>query len=188
LISALSGSLDDEDHAELLEVPIQRAAALLPTGRRRDIVVDQLLGYLEVDKIQDPAFRSRLKELLAAGDLPRPSEPAGWQASWESPDLRDIVGAEVHETLAQIERDALTELVAALRGTEGEADGPALLNVQHAFLRIVETAGLDAEPVQELITSAAQRLAREPSVRPSTPIGDVVAQVLIDKANGDLPS
>jgi hypothetical protein len=69
-----------------------------------------------------------------------------------------------------------------VRNVEVEGTHDALLSPEPL------ARGLDAEPVQELITSAAQRLGREPSVRPSTPIGDVVAQVLIDAANGDLPS
>ena len=190
LLSALSSTLDGADHAELVEMPIRRAAALFPAdeGEWRDRVTDQLLGCLEVEKIQDPELRSRLETLLAAGDPPRPAERAEVDATWQPVDLSDIVGHEVHEALTETAKDALDALRAALTATEGAAvEGSALLELEDALRRAVEANGPDVGAVQELITRAAERLAREGSVRPETPIGELVAKILIDATNEDQP-
>jgi hypothetical protein len=188
LMRALSGKLDDQEHVELLETPIQRAAAFFPPGKveLRDSLLDQLIACLEVEKIQDPALRSRLRTQLAAGNPRRPPEPSRAEAFWLPLELSDILGAEVHDGLTESARDALGELHAALTTTEGDAaDNVDTSDLEHALVRTVETDGLDAEPAQELITHAAERLARERHVQPATRLGELVATVLIDATNGD---
>lgn len=190
LMSALSSRLDGANHAELVEAPIQRAATLFPPdeGKWRDNAIDQLLACLQFEKVQDPDLRSRLKTLLAAGDPPRPPDRAGVEAYWEPLELGDIVGPEIHDLLTETAKDALNELRAALTATQSDtAESATLSDLEHALLRSVETDGLDAEPVQELITRGAERLARERSL-PGTRLGELVARILIDAAVGGQPS
>lgn len=188
LMSALTSVLDGSDHAELLEAPIRRAAASFPpdASEWRERAVDQRLGCLDVAKIQDPKLQSRLERVLAAGDPPDIPEPGGVETFWEPLDLRDVVGAEVHDALTDTARSALDALRTALAATESDtAEVGALSDLVDALRQVMEADGRDAEPVHELITRAAERLGREPSVQPGTPVGDFVGRILIDAANRD---
>ena len=186
LMSELTNKLDGTDHEELLEVPIQRAAALFPenSGEWRDRAVDQLLGRLDVSRVQHPDLRSRLTNLLAEDDLPEISKPARVEVSYEPLSLRDVLGAEVHDSLAEAEKDAFNALQEAFSAAENDATERAVSDLARALEQAGEAEG-KAEPVRELITRAAESLARDPAVRPGTQIGELVARILIDGAGGD---
>ena len=188
LMGVLSRTLDAADHARLLEDPIRRAAALFPpdAAEWRERAVDQLLGCLDVTRAQDPELRSRLTALLAAGDPPQISEPREVEMISQPVELVDILGGEVHDELGDGARDALDKLRSALDASQSNSAESPVTPLANALERVVvESKAVEAEPVRELITRAAERLARDPSVQPGTDLGELVAQILTKAATED---
>lgn len=188
LMGILSRRVVPADHARLLEEPIRCAAAMYPADavEWRERAVDQLLGCLDVDRVQDPELRSRLTAMLTAGDPPEIPEPGGVETFWEPLDLRDVLGNEIHDTLSDGAKNALDALRAALDASEDDDARSSVSALVTAIERVeAEPPGLDAEPVRELITRAAERCARESTVEPGADIGELVARILLDASSGD---
>jgi hypothetical protein len=188
LIRLLSGTLDIADHAKLLEEPIRRAAALFPphAAKWRERTIDELVSCLDVTRVQDPELRLRMMRMLAEGDPPKTPERVGLEEFSELLDLRDVLGGEIHGRLGEGARNALDELRLALAGTEGDGAISTVPAIAAALDRVVVEPGiLNAEPVRELITRAADRLAQESSVQPQTDLGELVAQTLLSAASDE---
>lgn len=188
LMGELSKTLGPVDHARLLEEPIRRAAALFPpdADESRERAVDQLLGCLDVARVQDPEFRLRLSNVLAVGDPPALPEPGRVEGFWEPSELRDALGRELDDGLSGSARSALEDLYTALAASEGDgAESPTAALGAALQIAVADEGIPDAEPVRELITRAAERLARESSVRPGNALGELVAQILLKAATDD---
>jgi hypothetical protein len=86
LMRVLSPILGTEDHRRLLEEPIRRAAALFAPDHDqwREGAVDQLVGYLELARVQDTALRNRLAGLLGGDGPPAAPEPPRFTGGWSS--------------------------------------------------------------------------------------------------------
>lgn len=185
LMKALSTVLDGRDHERLLEEPIRRAADLYGDNMAdwRERTVDQLLGCLQPERVQDGELRARLEAIMAEEGPPTIAEPADIQGSWEPTDLQDILGAEVHASITTAARTALDELRHALDRTQ-ELTPDEFVDPLAPALRsaTAEAGSLEAAPAQELITRAAERLSRAQSVTPGTEVGDLVLNVVVAAA------
>jgi hypothetical protein len=144
LMRVLSGTLDTAEHAKLLEEPIRRAAALFPphAAERRERAIDELVGCLDVTRVQDPELRLRLTRMLAAGEPPRTPEPGRSEGFSEPLDLRDVLEGEVHDRLGDGARNALDELRLALAGTEGDGAISTVPALAAALDRVVVEPGV----------------------------------------------
>ncbi len=181
LMTALSPTLGPREHEELLEEPIQRAAALYPpdAAEWRERAVDQLVGCLDPDHVQSPELQARLARLLTDDGPPAIPEPSGVEVFCEPTGLADVLGAEVHNTLIESARAALEDLRRALDATQNEmADDPVAVLEPALRAAVAEAGPAPAEPVQELITRAAERLTQESAVRPGTALGRLVIELV----------
>jgi hypothetical protein len=183
LMGVLSAALEPEQHSRLLEQPIQQAAELFPldAAHWREQAVDQLLGYLDVSRVQDSAMRERLANLLAGDGPPRAPEPSRITAGWSSIDLAEVLGQDTYNALGDDARTALEELRRVLSITENGGEDTAAL--ENSFrCAVAETAGVTAETVHELVTRAADRLTGSPAVLPGTDLGELVVTILFEAA------
>ncbi|MDP9386848.1 MAG: hypothetical protein M3Q48_02690 [Actinomycetota bacterium] len=185
LMKSLTAALDARDHEELLETPIRRAADLYEEdmAKWREQALDQLLGCLEPGHVQGADLRSRLEAILARGGPSTIPEPADVDLSWQPTDLQDIVGADVHATLTTAAKAALDELRRALHKAQEVVPDECVAALAPALCAAVKEAGsVDAGPVQELITRAADRLSQASSVVPGTAVGDLVVDLVLAAA------
>lgn len=184
LMKATTTLVDGPDHADLLEAPIKRAAELFrpEAAEWQERALDQLVGCLDLARIQDPELHARLERLLMEGEPPAIPDPGTVESFWEPLDLRDVVGADVHDTLSEAATTELNSLRTALGAVESAADADAIAALVDALQRVMELDGLTAEPIQELITRAAERIGREPYVLPDTPVGELVVGILMAAA------
>jgi hypothetical protein len=181
LMRMLSPTLEPEDHRRLLEEPVQRAAALFAPehAQWREEALDQLVGYLDVTRLQDTALRDRLAGLLAGDGPPAAPEPPKIVSSWSSLSLAEVIGNDTYAALGDGARSALDDLRTMLEvAVNGEVAPPGL---EAAFRCAVAAAGtIDAASVRELITRAADRLALDPAVLPDTDLGALVVGLVLD--------
>jgi hypothetical protein len=147
-------------------------------------MIDQVLGCLDVSRIQDSGFRQRLRRALDSGDRHDVPRPRRVETFTERLTLRDALGDDVHDALDAVDRTALDELRDALDQAERDRAGAdELATLGAALLAIVTDHGdLDAEPIQELMTRAADRIAREPSTVPGNDLGELVVRLLLAAA------
>lgn len=89
LLRVVAPALSSEEHAHLVEQPIKNAARLFQPGQEkwRDRCLDQCLGFLDPDRVEDPELLTRLRALLAEeGPPPVPQRPP----LVTDPDLVDV--------------------------------------------------------------------------------------------------
>jgi hypothetical protein len=185
LVRALSPTLSPRDHAELLETPIRRAAALFPSGAEewRDRAVDQLLLCLDVFHVQDESFRERINVLLEANDTPPIPEPSRPEAYSRALTMREVIGEEAHDQLDDAARAGLEDIYETVREYN---DNPSTDVLQRLGTMLI---GLPAavfeftrEPIADLVMGAAERLSRASFVTPDSELGGLVFRILIESA------
>jgi hypothetical protein len=190
LMQVLSTTMEPEQHRRLLEEPIERAAELFSPDHAqwRDRAIDQLLGYLDVSRLQNPALRERLAALLAGGEPSRAPGPSRFISERRALDLAEVLGPDTYDALDDDARAALDQLRLALNTSErntSEPDGPdTTARLQAALEAAVATAGdVTAGRVREFVTRGAERLACSSTVVPGTEIGELVVGLLLEAAS-----
>jgi hypothetical protein len=190
LIRALSPIVSDTEHDEL-ELAIRDAPQLLPTldGEREKRIVDQLLGCLDPARVRDPALSDRLAKMIGNNELLEIPVPGDMEMIYESTTLRDYLGDEGHEELADSDRDVIADLRKSVdAATQGDAPEliPPLERALRRALHVPQARlGLNTTPskrVWQLIIDAADVLARKSTPTPDSDLGASVVSLLLEAA------
>jgi hypothetical protein len=189
LLRAVAPALTSEEHARLIEQPIKNAACLFQPGQEewRDRRLDQCVGFLDPDRVEDPELLTRLRTLLAGeGPPPVPQRPP----LVTDPDPLDVaqIGDAVRlvaPAAAAPAQIALAELKALI--DTGPDDGmTAVARLGETFGR-AEASGRTTEPGHAVLARAAERLAGDPTLIPGTDLGEAVVRVVLESAPGKAP-
>lgn len=191
LITEISPLLEGAQH-EALEAAILAAAALIetPPAERANHLLDQLVGRLSLDKIQDATLAERARGLREAGATPAIPGPSEVTTSVEPATLREYLGPQEDDQLDPRQRDALETLRQQLDTLPPASSiTPAEVAALEEALQVVLQSGTTSPnhigPGSELVFRAIDALLRiSPSLDPASDLAAQFIPLLLAAARG----
>ena len=180
LIRAVAPTRDDDEHRRL-EAEVVGIPATGYAGHLRD----RLLGALDRSRISDPGAKERLAALDAVGGPPPVEGPAFGPAR----DISLAFPGPRRPTRLSEATQAVQESLRGLSNGTAQAQAEALARLRHCFTALLSQLNLQEDPRREghgeykealaWAVTAAATLAKDPEVRPGTPVGAAVLSTLL---------
>jgi hypothetical protein len=191
LLRVLASRADDEMHAEL-EVAVRAAGErAVGAGMRRDRIVDELLGCLDMNRVTGEQAVARLATLAESGGPPALTPhfqmESRWGGRYSLLDRLSEIGASVSaELAAAVDRldEAVVEAGSGGSSEDVQAARDRMPDLFVAADQVCSNVSVPAE-VRLLIARSAALLAGDGNALPDTDLGRRVITVLLDAAGSE---